>query len=82
MGNPFLFADRFSGAVVHLTTDGIPAVFATLAKKTGIPCRLAKTKFHLARFAKAKMTKCPRQQTGAGISIKLEQANITYAGPV
>jgi len=21
MGNPFLFADRFSGAVVHLTTD-------------------------------------------------------------
>jgi hypothetical protein len=23
MGNPFLFADRFSGAVVHLTTDYI-----------------------------------------------------------
>ncbi|WP_313032572.1 hypothetical protein [Massilia alkalitolerans] len=22
MGNPFLFADRFSGAVVHLTTGG------------------------------------------------------------
>jgi hypothetical protein len=22
MGNPFLFADRFSGAVVHLTTAG------------------------------------------------------------
>jgi len=22
MGNPFHFADRFSGAVVHLTTDG------------------------------------------------------------
>jgi hypothetical protein len=50
MGNPFLFADRFSGAVVHLTTDGIPAVFATLAKKTGIPCCPAKTKFRLASF--------------------------------
>jgi hypothetical protein len=25
MGNPFLFADRFSGAVVHLTTgNGLP----------------------------------------------------------
>jgi len=23
MGNPFLFADRFSGAVVHLTADGL-----------------------------------------------------------
>jgi hypothetical protein len=23
MGIPFLFADRFSGAVVHLTTDGV-----------------------------------------------------------
>jgi hypothetical protein len=23
MGNPFLFADRFSGAVVHLTTDDL-----------------------------------------------------------
>jgi len=23
MGNPFLFADRFSGAVVHLTTGGL-----------------------------------------------------------
>jgi len=32
MGNPFLFADRFSGAVVHLTTDGIAAVFTATAK--------------------------------------------------
>jgi hypothetical protein len=23
MGNPFLFADRFSGAVVHLTTNNL-----------------------------------------------------------
>jgi hypothetical protein len=23
MGNPFLFADRFSGAVVHLTAHGL-----------------------------------------------------------
>jgi hypothetical protein len=25
MGNPFLFADRFSGAVVHLTTGHLRA---------------------------------------------------------
>jgi hypothetical protein len=30
MGNPFLFADRFSGAVVHLTT-GYPASIAFTA---------------------------------------------------
>jgi len=48
MGNPFLFADRFSGAVVHLTTDGLsmglsaPAVFTakqnhTNSKKQKMP---------------------------------------------
>jgi hypothetical protein len=32
MGNPFLFADRFSGAVVHLTTDnGLPYAAAFTA---------------------------------------------------
>jgi hypothetical protein len=30
MGNPFLFADRFSGAVVHLTAGAIAATFTTL----------------------------------------------------
>jgi hypothetical protein len=38
MGNPFLFADRFSGAVVHLTTNyiatgggrGVPAFISTI----------------------------------------------------
>jgi hypothetical protein len=33
MGNPFLFADRFSGAVVHLTTDDPGAVFQTVKTK-------------------------------------------------
>jgi hypothetical protein len=30
MGNPFLFADRFSGAVVHLTTGSAQAAFIAL----------------------------------------------------
>jgi hypothetical protein len=34
MGNPFLFADRFSGAVVHLTTDGPKATFPTTLRTT------------------------------------------------
>jgi hypothetical protein len=29
MGNPFLFADRFSGAVVHLTTGSCQTTFTT-----------------------------------------------------
>jgi hypothetical protein len=32
MGNPFLFADRFSGAVVHLTTGGLGGAAALLSK--------------------------------------------------
>lgn len=36
----------------------------------------------LGKFFPAKMTKCPRQQTGAGISIKPDDAKITYADPV
>jgi hypothetical protein len=27
MGNPFLFADRFSGAVVHLTTGRLGGLY-------------------------------------------------------
>jgi hypothetical protein len=27
MGNPFLFADRFSGAVVHLTTGNTDCLY-------------------------------------------------------
>jgi hypothetical protein len=35
MGNPFLFADRFSGAVVHLTTDGVsPSLLQQQTTKT------------------------------------------------
>jgi hypothetical protein len=57
MGNPFLFADRFSGAVVHLTTGSLSATFTTNYQlpttnhKIGIPCCIAKTGFRLARFA-------------------------------
>jgi hypothetical protein len=38
MGNPFLFADRFSGAVVHLTTgrfDGLAPLLRNNLAKTG-----------------------------------------------
>jgi hypothetical protein len=34
MGNPFLFADRFSGAVVHLTTDGASPSLLPLQQQT------------------------------------------------
>jgi hypothetical protein len=34
MGNPFLFADRFSGAVVHLTTGRIERPLLQNNKKT------------------------------------------------
>jgi hypothetical protein len=35
MGNPFLFADRFSGAVVHLTTGGLEtsAIYSKTTKQ-------------------------------------------------
>jgi hypothetical protein len=41
-GIPFLFADRFSGAVVHLTTGGgvTLAAFAILLLKHGHPHRI------------------------------------------
>jgi hypothetical protein len=45
MGNPFLFADRFSGAVVHLTTDGV-------RNRTRAPAALLQNN---------KNKKCPRQ---------------------
>jgi hypothetical protein len=60
MGYPFLFADRFSGAVVHLTTGGHMTT-ALLHLLHFLTDRL----FKLRR----KMTKCPRQRTGAGISV-------------
>jgi hypothetical protein len=47
MGNPFLFADRFSGAVVHLTTGGSRI-------RLGAPPFTAKQ-------ANNKNEKCPRQ---------------------
>jgi hypothetical protein len=47
MGNPFLFADRFSGAVVHLTTGWERAGSA-------FPPFTAKQ-------SKIKNKKCPRQ---------------------
>jgi hypothetical protein len=34
MGNPFHFADRFSGAVVHLTTGGLLMAPFTANKQT------------------------------------------------
>jgi hypothetical protein len=33
MGNPFHFADRFSGAVVHLTTGGLRPPFTAKTTK-------------------------------------------------
>jgi hypothetical protein len=53
MGNPFLFADRFSGAVVHLTTGSHAATFTTTTK-TEFHVALAKTVFRLASFLPAK----------------------------
>jgi ethanolamine utilization microcompartment shell protein EutS len=40
MGNPFLFADRFSGAVVHLTTgraSGVERDLTIIANAIQIP---------------------------------------------
>jgi hypothetical protein len=53
MGNPFLFADRFSGAVVHLTT--------------GYPASIAFTASQLAFRQKKKQNACG-SRTDAGIS--------------
>jgi hypothetical protein len=47
MGNPFLFADRFSGAVVHLTTGSHAATFTTNQE---FHVALAKSEFLLASF--------------------------------
>jgi len=54
MGNPFLFADRFSGAVVHLTTGSLATTITTFCYnyKIGIPCCLAKSACCLAIFAR------------------------------
>jgi hypothetical protein len=42
MGNPFLFADRFSGAVVHLTADAsIEYVFTAESVKQKMPATAA-----------------------------------------
>jgi hypothetical protein len=53
MGNPFLFADRFSGAVVHLTTGKFPLAFTALMQLC----------YYL------KMQNARDSQTGAGIFV-------------
>jgi hypothetical protein len=44
MGNPFLFADRFSGAVVHLTTDYIQQAAVSTTSLSCSNCKQQKQK--------------------------------------
>jgi hypothetical protein len=58
MGNPFLFADRFSGAVVHLTTGSHPAAITT-HYKPGIPCCTCQERIPLGKFLRQPNDKMP-----------------------
>jgi hypothetical protein len=49
MGNPFLFADRFSGAVVHLTTGVFSGfgVRAPISLQFGVRAQISKLQIML-----------------------------------